>query len=519
MELEKRQIQKKKLGKCYTDQFVLDEDYNVPDSKEDVGKLILSDGKVKIDNVRRGEHALFVNGKVEFHILYVTDGEEKKMCAMEGKLPFEEPVYMENEEELTYVAEAVKTDFQVRMIHSRKINIKTVVELEAYTESVCEDELVVDAQDALPLYKKQRQVNLLKLYTSNKDSYRIKEEFTLPPTKETIQEILWCDVNSGRMDTRIGEGEILLEGELSVFCFYESEDGKPDWVETRIPYEGRINCPGVETQMYHHVKSNLCDILTEMRVDEDGEMRCVGVEATIELRYDVYEEESMELLEDVYCLKMQCIPERKKVNYEEPVMQNHSKCKVTEQLSLPELSDDILQICHSSGTLQTERMVMTKEGVMVEGVLHISFLYVKADDTMPYAVWQGMVPFFHVISANETGKEVRFDISGTLEQLSVSLLGENQIEVKASLAFGSLLRKEIEAETICDMQMQELDMEEIKRRPGIVGYVTKDGDSLWSLAKAYNTTIESIKEVNQLEEENIKPGQRILIFKENMSIL
>ena len=62
-------------------------------------------------------------------------------------------------------------------------------------------------------------------------------------------------------------------------------------------------------------------------------------------------------------------------------------------------------------------------------------------------------------------------------------------------------------------------MEEMEKRPGITGYIVRDGDILWDLAKKYNTTVEGIMEVNELPSEEIKAGDRILIFKENMSIL
>ena len=42
---------------------------------------------------------------------------------------------------------------------------------------------------------------------------------------------------------------------------------------------------------------------------------------------------------------------------------------------------------------------------------------------------------------------------------------------------------------------------------------------MWSLAKNYSTTKEGIMEVNELSSEDIKTGDKLLIFKENMSIL
>ena len=62
-------------------------------------------------------------------------------------------------------------------------------------------------------------------------------------------------------------------------------------------------------------------------------------------------------------------------------------------------------------------------------------------------------------------------------------------------------------------------MEEIEKRPSIVGYIVKEGDDLWTLAKRYATSMEAIQEVNGVTEEKLKPGDRLLIFKENMSIL
>ena len=63
-------------------------------------------------------------------------------------------------------------------------------------------------------------------------------------------------------------------------------------------------------------------------------------------------------------------------------------------------------------------------------------------------------------------------------------------------------------------EMEKISMEELEKRPGIVGYIVKEGDDLWTLAKRYSTTKEGIMEVNEMTDEMIKPGDRILIFKE-----
>lgn len=64
-----------------------------------------------------------------------------------------------------------------------------------------------------------------------------------------------------------------------------------------------------------------------------------------------------------------------------------------------------------------------------------------------------------------------------------------------------------------DMKEEPLDYEAIQKIPGIIGYIVKEGDSLWSIAKNYFTTIESIREQNE-DVEEVNPGDRLLIVKE-----
>ena len=89
------------------------------------------------------------------------------------------------------------------------------------------------------------------------------------------------------------------------------------------------------------MEHTLEDTLVDIRMDEDGEMRILGIEGTLLLRMNFYEEQEMELLEDIYSLQEQCIPEKQETVFEELLMQNQSRYILTERLSLPEFLDDV----------------------------------------------------------------------------------------------------------------------------------------------------------------------------------
>ena len=68
-------------------------------------------------------------------------------------------------------------------------------------------------------------------------------------------------------------------------------------------------------------------------------------------------------------------------------------------------------------------------------------------------------------------------------------------------------------DNITDTKEEPLDMEQLQKRPGLVGYIAKDGDSLWNIAKENHTTVGDILRDNHRTDENLRRGEKILIVK------
>ena len=519
MELIRKPIHYTQEGKSIFDQFYLDEDYNVPDQKEDVQRIIQGNAELKPEDIRPVENYVKITGKVYFKVLYMTASGDPRPAVLEGKIPFEEMVYAEGDGNETFFLRNVRTEFTATVVNTRKLSLRIMSEMEVGREWIRDEELTEDVESDVPIYRKTQNMNLLRLAVTRKDTYRIKEELTLPGTKESIGQLLLTDISVRKLDIRMGQDEILLRGDLLVFCMYLSAEEKPDWIEQSVPFEGRILCDGVSENMYHHIQHSLEDTLADIRLDEDGEMRVLGIEATLSLRMNIFGEEETEILRDLYSLDQQCVFETKDTVLEELLMQNQSKCKISERLSLPELKDDVLQIIHSQGSIQVESEQYTEEGIRVEGILHLSFLYLRGNDIEPYGNWQGMVPFSWLIEYPAMPDKVSSSLSSHVEQLAVTLAGSEAVEVKAVLSFDIFLVKLTPVEVITSVRMEPLDMERLSEQPGIVGHIVQNGEDLWSLAKKYMTTVEGIKEINGLNDEKVSSGDKLLIFKENVSIL
>lgn len=518
MELLTKKIRHLAVGIPVGDQMQIDDDYNVPDSKPDVAAIVHSVGKIRVEEAKRTENHMCLRGRLQFNILYLTDDEEKRFQSLEGNLPFEENVYIGERKEAFYVKQP-RMDFNVSVIHSRKISIRALVDFELSAETDTEEELPYDMEGMEKVCMKKSQRRLLHLHTDKKDQFRIKEEVELPGTKENIGNILWKEISLQGVEQRLEEGLLLMRGNIQVFCLYQSEENRMDWVEKSQPFEGKIECDGADTDLFPHVTYTLADADLETRMDEDGELRILGVEGTVELRIQIYKEEEETILEDLYIPGCHTKVKQEERIFDELLLRNHARCKVNERIQLPELKDEILQICHSSGEMHVEHTQMETDGLHVEGILELVFLYIRSDDRMPLGVWKGDVPFLTVLEVPDGGGQPIYDLSVSPEQIAVGLLGGEEVEVKASAALECFFLKRNVMQMIADISWEEMTQEEKDAVPGITGCMVCRGDTLWNIAKKYQTTTESIMEANHLQEETVKPGDKLLIFKETSCIL
>ena len=140
MEMMTKPVEMNRVTKNFTHQFVVDEDYNVPDSKNDIEKIVMSEGRIKINEAKPTENYLRVQGFLEFQVLYAAEGVESAYEAMEGKLPFAEMVYAEDKIDI----KDIHVEFCASLVHSRKVRIKAIVELTLETEVQEVEEIPTD---------------------------------------------------------------------------------------------------------------------------------------------------------------------------------------------------------------------------------------------------------------------------------------------------------------------------------------------------------------------------------------
>lgn len=515
MEIVKENVQMLRVKSKAANQITFDEDYNVPDAKPDIGRMIQNKGTVQVDEVNLNDNQAYVKAKLVVELLYVEEQEEGRICSLTATLPIEETLNLEGIESgdkmcLKWEIE----DLSLHVINSRKLNIKSILSFFAVVDELVELALPTGLQPE-EISMKKKTVKVLGLCIHKKDTVRMKEEVALASNKPNIAQVLWNTVEVRGMDIRPEEDHILLKGELFMFLLYRGdEDGNSlQWLEHSIPFYQEVDCQGCRLEMIPNVEMTMLHQRLDVQPDSDGEERVVQVDAVLELDIQIYNEEEHPLLMDIYTPLKECVTRGSQEPLDSLLVKNFSKCRIGERIQVREVQGKILQICHSQGCVKVDSTQIVENGVLVEGVVSVKVLYIVSDDSMPFYSMEAMVPFSHVIEAVGIDENCIYHLHTDLEQLSTTMVDSNEIEVKIVLNLNALILNRQQEYIIQEIEEHPLNMEKIQSMPGITVYMVQPGDTLWDIAKSFYTTVEDICQLNELEEQEVPPYRPLLLVK------
>ncbi len=495
-------------------QITFDEDYNVPDARPDVGRMIQKKGEVTIGDVQISEGKARVFGGLAFHLLYVSDGERRRICQLSGELPIDETIHLDgltggDKVCITWEVE----DLNLHLINSRKLGVRAIVTLHAWIEELCDLAVPMEIRGESDVAVKRQEYRVVELAVQKKDVLRVKKELTIPSGKPELHEILWQDLEVRGLDLRSEEGRVSAQGELFVFCLYSDgeEDHPLQWVEQALPFQAEVECQGCISEMIPRIESTLGQTTLEIQPDSDGEERVLQAEAVLELDICLYQEETVSLLQDVYHPHRECIPKVQEETLESLLIRNSSKCRLTDKLQMRVPKNKILQICHSDGKIKIDEERIVENGIEVTGVVELRALYVVSDDEMPFYAAETAIPFRHTIEVPGIGPDCRYELQSSIDQLSTTMPDSSDIEAKVVLNLNALVFRRRKERVMQYVEEKDRDPEELQKLPGITCYFVKPGDTLWDIAKKFYTTTDKIRELNELKTETLTPMQQLLV--------
>ncbi len=516
MDLIKTNIHMDRTDCRVESQFTLDEDCNVTDSKADISRILLTDGMVKIEEIRAYDEQVLVRGKLMYHLLYEADDGFGALHSFNGKIPFEERIHADciTSSDNPLVTADLE-HIHISTINSRKINVQALILLTALQESVYDEEVATGVTKDEPVEYRLCNQQLLSIAVMKKDICRIRDEVKLPANLPEMSEILWKDISLCDVEFRPTEDKLNIKGDVNLFVIYRANDSDSNYefFESTLPFSHSIECNGSKENLIPDITYTLSQKDCEIRPDLDGEERIIGFDIVADLYIKLYEDVNLDYICDAYGVHKDLNIKYDKYDVKTLLAQSTALMRLQDKVPFNSKGEELLQIKYSSAQLYPENAIIVENSVDVEGYIAVTLLYITDDDRFPYRTGSFELPFTYSIDLPGISQRTIYQLNTNLEQCNITSAGSDSLDVKVSAAFRIFAYDINTIEAVSDIEESENTDCRTCNRPGIAVYYVKEGDCLWNIGKEYRVPLARIKEQNSLSSETIRKGQKLIVMK------
>lgn len=522
MKIEKKTVQSGMLKLEKNVQITIDEDMNVPDTRPDVEKIVESRGEVHIDELEVLTDRIRIRGTFLVRLLYISAEKDREISCMSHEFPLEEFMNVEGTQSTDTAKVTVDLeDLTVSVINSRKCGVRSVLFFHIHISETKFVECTVGVEKKHRVQCLYDSMSMTEVVMYKKDIQRIRADVSLPAGKPNIREILWYSMQLRDVDVRMMDEKLQIRGELFLFVLYRSEDlqDSVQYYDWEVPFTKELECGDSRENLIGNIAVSLGNHQTSVKPDADGESRNVEADAVLELDLKAYREFHMPVLKDMYANNRKLRLKTRPVDFENLTFQNNAKTKINHRISAEGNPYKLLQVLNVEGDIRIEDFRYEEHGIHTEGLVFCKVLYIAGDDGAPIQSREAVIPFEYFVETQQNGPADRCEIRGVLEQLGGYVVDGDQLEIRVTAGIYVTGFTRVHMEMIDDAEDMPCEESELAKLPSITGYIVKNGDSLWDIAKRYGTTIDKIKQYNEETADPPEPGKILFLMKEVEGII
>lgn len=518
IELMKKQIQLSEMTEQEMVQVVKERDLIVPDGKADMQRVMYVDGKINIDQMDVQEGRVVYKGQVDLVVIYTPENNPSAVCRMKGSIPIEDFIIVDGVDENKKVDMSYEIeDIHWNIVNERKLNVKVILKVILDMIGMKDVQIVTEAVGDTMTLTQTRDMEVVKPMSKGSETYIVKDELTIPQGKASIDEIL--KVNTVIKDEQIKriDDQMVCSGMIEVSVMYKARDDedKIEVVKYMIPFHYPIDLAQSENEVYWNCDLSVEPTYMQVNPDYDGEDRIMEIECMVMMKYDTYDKMKETIIDDIYC-------PGKKVELVEK-MQNFmniggkAEVKVSKKEMIPmEKAMNENQLFSVDLKPMIEEQEVQGDKLTVNGTVQAKMTYVDPENPSKIGTAEEMVTFSDQIQVPGMTEDSMLKVEAKPKNVNMSNYTQNDMMLEYMMDYVVDAYNTEEVKVIEDAEVMDMDAEEMNKVPSITVYVVKKGDTLWQLAKRYNTTVQDIMEINDIDSNGvIYPGQKIIVLKKN----
>ena len=489
---------------------IVENDAIVSQTKPDIGKILQVDARSFIISSEVKTDRVVVNGKVEFHILYLPEKGNGCIKSMTCTAEFSDVKDVSGaDENMISVASCETENVSFRVINGRKLNVKAEILTKISVYHFAENDVVCGVEEG-HMELKSSDISYISYDRTVNRKFSVTDIVAIPVSQPLAEDVIKVDVKVSEFNTKPINNKVIIKGSLVASMVYVTS-GKQDLnvFASEIPFTEVIEADGIEENSKSII--SLSPLWTEYDIkgDDAGDINAVNLKTEINAKVRVIKEEKANVINDGYSLEGKTELTKKTIEIS-TVADNISK-----QITLKEViyaesdAPEISKIYNVECDVYPEEITADETGISISANADVYVLYVSEDEEIPVNNLHKEFKINEKIKCSNTTPDSVCDIDLSTISVSYNIVNESSVEVRMNIgAEGVVYNKQI-ISPVTDV----LITEENEKKPSLTVYFPDEGEELWTVAKRYQTSVDAIKSMNDLADDKIKKGMRLLIPK------
>lgn len=443
---------------------------------------------------------LEVEGIARLTVYYVASGEE--LTKAEFKVPFSRLMELRGEAQSPGVTVSAAPGYiNCRGVGQRRLDIRGAVTLTVRVIH-CRKEEAVSGGEEPELELREEQVDGVRILGQESRESHLEQTLELTYGKPPILRILRWQCSPRIVECRASGGRVSVKGELEVRMLYHSVSGEWEQMNFTVPAAAALEMEGADEDSLCDSRMEVLSLELEPGEDGQGENRCVVLTGSVLFTVRIHGGYQAQICTDCYSTRHPCTFRTRRHTLLREVRPVREPFPMRQTMPLPENTQQVLDLWSEPGSWSLRPEA---GGVGIEGKITLCMLVKTKEGEILYL--DKNVPFTQKLNMELPAGQT--DLRLEAESSDFALTGGG-VELRCQLVLEGMIYLTGEQSVIESLEVDEKKPREGLMAPGLYLYLAEEGESLWEIAKRYNTSIRRIQEENPEEER--QPGKREVLL-------
>ncbi len=495
------------ITETYFDNFVeqgIDCDITLPDYCPDIMRILKCTFQNSVSNFKIIGDRATADGNTKIRVVYAD--EKNNIFCYEQDYPFSKYAELSTTYDNAVLCCTAKTEYvNCRAVSKRRADIHGVVSLHFKVDGSKETSVISDAcGEGVQLKRKGLDIDdVVAVAVKN---FEVSQVENVGDSNSGIGKVLDVCASAILNESKIIKGKILLKGELAVRVVYcaDSVENETCMLNCNIPFNEIVEAAAVTDDCHLDVKLFVCRALAEPKTDNDGEYRYMNINADVSAQVTAFTTQQIKIITDAYSTDTELDVKYTPMDFLS-VSQSFSDSLVCKQsLDISSLKPKKI---YSFMTCEPNcKSRFDGDKMIIWGKLPVSIIIIDEDGTPVLCEREAEFEYTHSAeSADNLLCSPQIEVSGC----SCTLTGDGRADFKAEICISAVVFNNTRQKVITSLEAKEGTSK--KKKPALVIYFCSGGESVWDIARKYNTTVEEIMQENELSADYLENKRMLMI--------